>query len=569
MEIEKPKRIFVAEDQKVNAWEDIKMYFESLQKEPIETVSDLKTWLKKRSELDAFLEENLAWRYIKMTINTSDEAAANNYKQFITEINPHIAPEDHKLNEKMLDSPSIEDLEKESEAFFIMIRGVKKAAELFREENVPLQTEESEKAQVFGTIAGKQSIVHDGEEMTMQKAASLLREQDRALREEIFKKTSSRRLQDENELNDLFDELIALRTKIAKNAGFDNYRDYAFEAMGRFDYSVQDCLDFHQAVEHHIVPLCRDVMKERASKLGVDQLKPWDTQVDPEGKDPLKPFQTADELVKKTVSGFNHLDPFFGECIATLDQMGHLDLESKKGKAPGGYNYPLYEIGVPFIFMNAVGTAQDLITMVHEGGHAIHSILTKDLEYTSFKSFPSEVAELASMSMELLSMEHWDVFYEGEDLERARHEQITSTIKALPWIAQIDAFQHWIYTHPEHTRQERTDQWLDLSERFGTGLVDWSGYEDVLATNWQRQLHLFEVPFYYIEYGFAQLGAIAVWRNYSQNSSKALKDYREALSVGYQESIPSIYETAGIKFDFSDNYVKGLGDYLKTKMNPS
>jgi len=273
------------------------------------------------------------------------------------------------------------------------------------------------------------------------------------------------------------------------------------------------------------------------------------------------------ELIDSSIEVFTRLHPYFGECLSIMKEMGYLDLDSKQGKAPGGYNYPLYEIGVPFIFMNAVGTQRDLITMMHEGGHAVHSFLTRDLELTEFKDFPSEVAELASMSMELFTMDHWDVFYsDPEELRRAKLEQMQRVLSGLPWMATVDKFQHWIYENPEHTIEERQGAWMQIREEFSTGMVDNSGHEDRLGTLWHAQLHIFELPFYYIEYGFAQLGAIAMWRNYKKEPQKALQQYMDALSLGYTKSIPEIYEAAGIQFDFSTSYVMELADFVKNEI---
>jgi oligoendopeptidase F len=250
-----------------------------------------------------------------------------------------------------------------------------------------------------------------------------------------------------------------------------------------------------------------------------------------------------------------------------MEEMGHLDLDSKAGKAPGGYNYPLYEIGVPFIFMNAVGAQRDLVTMIHEAGHAVHSFLSRDLLLTGFKNLPSEVAELASMSMELLSMKEWGHFYaNADDLNRAKREQLEGVLKVLPWIAQIDAFQHWVYEHPTHTVEERHEHWTQLSKDFGTGLTDWTGYEDQISTSWHRQLHLFEVPFYYIEYGIAQLGALGVWMNSLTDFESGLTAYQEALKLGYTKSIPEIYETAAVPFDFSSERLKSLADFIQIEL---
>ena len=264
---------------------------------------------------------------------------------------------------------------------------------------------------------------------------------------------------------------------------------------------------------------------------------------------------------------FDTIDGYFGDCLRTMEEMKHLDLDSKQGKAPGGYNYPLYEIGVPFIFMNAVGAHRDLVTMVHEGGHAVHSFLSRKLKLTGFKNLPSEVAELASMSMELLSMDHWDeLYHDSEELKRAKVEQLETMLKLLPWIAQVDEFQHWLYENHEHSTKDRTTKWMELNAEYGTGLVDYTGYEDIISSSWQRQLHIFEVPFYYIEYGIAQLGAIAVWKNSLENKDAAIQNYKQALSLGYTRSIPEIYSAAGIRFDFSEDYLNELASFIQGKI---
>jgi oligoendopeptidase F len=459
------------------------------------------------------LEEDMAWRYIRMSIDTASDEHQKAYTFFVSEIQPKLAPIDDALNKKFIACPFHTELEKE-EAFAIHIRSVKSQLELYREENIAIQAFLAEKTQEFGTISGAQSIEHDGESITMQKAGLYLKEQDETLRKQVFEKMASRRSADIGGLDALFDTLIQKRTELAKNAGFENYRDYKFKEMGRFDYSKESCFEFHNSVEKHIVPLVKKIQKERLAKMNKVIFRPWDTAVNAEGKAPLKPFETGKEMLDGTIAVFDKINPEFSGFLKTMEEMKHLDLESKPGKAPGGYNYPLYESGAPFIFMNAVGSQGDLSTMIHEGGHAVHSFLTHDLELTAFKSFPSEIAELASMSMELLTMEHWDEFYDNtDDLIRAKKEQLQGTITLLPWIAQIDAFQHWIYENHKHTAAERTAYWMDLNKRFGTGLVDWTGHEETLASSWQRQMHLFEVPFYYIEYGIAQLGAIGVWKN--------------------------------------------------------
>lgn len=502
-----------------------------------------------------------------MTIDTRDDNLTKAYTFFVTEIQPKLAPYEDKLNKKLVDSPYLVEFQN-NEAYQIYFRSVQTALKLFREENISIEAELSEKSQLFGSISAAQSIEHNGEKLTMQKAASLLKENDEELRKSIFIKMAGRRSEDTKKLNELYTELILKRHQLALNAGFTNYRDYKFESMGRFDYTKEDCFAFHEAIKKQIVPLVKQIQLAKLNKLGKLKFKPWDLEVDPDGKAPLKPFDTGNQLLQGTVNMFQKIDSYFSDCLDTMNEMGHLDLDSKDGKAPGGYNYPLYEIGVPFIFMNSVGAQRDLVTMVHEGGHAVHSFLSRELELTGFKNLPSEVAELASMSMELLTMELWNEFYSNkDDFKRAKKEQLESILKILPWIAQIDEFQHWVYENPNHSHKERSKKWVELSKSYGTGLTDWTGFEDVQASSWQRQLHLFEVPFYYIEYGIAQLGALGVWKNSLNNKEMAIEHYKNALRLGYTRSIPEIYETAGIRFDFSENYLKELADFVRNELN--
>jgi oligoendopeptidase F len=566
MKIEKNPRTFIAEDLKINAWENIKPYFDNLLIRDLNSKVDFEKWLKDRSELDAVLEEDMAWRYIRMSIDTTNEGFSSAYNLFVTKIQPELAPLDDQLNRKLVDCP-FKDEFKNDEAYKIYFRATEVQLNLFREENVTIEAELNEKAQQYGAISAAQAIEHNGEKLTMQKAVQLLKEQDENLRKEVFEKIAARRREDTEKLDALYTELIQKRHELAVNAGFENFVDYKFQALGRFDYSKQDCFAFHNAIKTLIVPIVKVIQQKRLTLLGKDNFKPWDLEVDPEGKGPLKPFQTGKEMLDGTIGIFDKIDSYFGNCLRTMDEMGHLDLDSKPGKAPGGYNYPLYEIGVPFIFMNAVGAQRDLVTMVHEGGHAVHSFLSRDLKLTGFKNLPSEVAELASMSMEMLTMNYWDAFYPNEDdLKRAKREQLEGILKILPWIAQIDAFQHWIYTNVNHSVAERHAYWRLLSTEFGTGLTDWTGFEDQIATSWQRQLHLFEVPFYYIEYGIAQLGALGVWKNSIMNFEQAVIDYKEALKLGYTKSIPEIYATANVKFDFSENYLKELADFIQIEL---
>ena len=563
--LKRPKRIFLPEDFKIKDWESLKPFLDELLERELDTEEKLWQWFKDKSELEAVLEEDAAWRYINMTCDTNSEKKLKAYEFFVQEIQPHLQPYEDKLNKKALSSPFIEKIDKEG--FSILLRGMKKEVELFREENIPLFTQLQTESQKFGAITGAMTVEVDGEEKTLQQASVYLKSPDRNKREEVYRLIAERRLQDAEKLDALFTSLIEKRDQVGRNAGFENYRDYMFESMGRFDYTPQDCFDFHNAIEKEVVPLLAKQAEERKEKLGVDPLRPWDGAVDPEGKEPLKPVKDGEELIEKSIECFYKLDDYLGERLAIMRKMEHLDLDSRKGKAPGGYNYPLDEIGVPFIFMNSSGQVRDLVTMVHEGGHAVHSFVTRDLELTSYKHTPSEVAELASMSMELISMDHWDLFFDKEeDLIRAKREHLEDIVGTLPWVATIDAFQHWIYENPNHTIEDRNAAWNKVQDRFSSGKTSWEGLQQIKDKTWQKQLHLYEVPFYYIEYGMAQLGAIAVWKNYKENPDKGLKQYLDALKLGYTKSIGEIYETAGIKFDFTAGYIKELMQFLNSEL---
>jgi oligoendopeptidase F len=558
------QRRFLPNKIKITSWDILAPYFNQLLERPINSINDLENWLKDRSELEAFVSEDLAWRYVKMTCNTEDKELENAYLFFVTEIEPQISPINDKLNRKLVESPFINELEEEK--YFIYLRGIKKEIEIFREENVPLISEIAIESQKYGSIIGGLTVEIEGKELTLQQAANFLKNPDRAKREAAFIKINDKRLAHAQELDELFNKLIALRNQVALNASFENYRDYMFAALGRFDYAPKDCFAFHAAIQQEVVPLIKQFNEKRTKELGY-QLRPWDLEVDTQNREALEPFTSGSDLLDKTVKCFRKVDDYFAWCIETMDNMQRLDLESRKGKAPGGYNYPMAETSVPFIFMNAASSTRDVETMVHEGGHAVHSFLSKDLELAAFKNCPSEVAELASMSMELISYDGQDEFYRTpEELKRAKEEHLEGIIKVLPWIATIDKFQHWIYTHPKHTADERKLYWIELSKEFGTGMVDWSGYEQVQSYTWQKQLHLFEVPFYYIEYGMAQLGALGVWRNFLTDKSKAVKQYKEALSLGYTKPIGEIYKTAGVEFNFSDTYIKSLMEFVKAEL---
>ncbi|NMN39829.1 M3 family oligoendopeptidase [Pedobacter sp. SG918] len=562
--ITKKPRTYIPQELNIT-WENLEPLFTELQNREITSAVELEHWLKDRSELEAALEEDFAWRYIRMSCDTANEELVKNFQYFATEIEPKISPLANELNKKFVDSPFMDDLDKEK--YFVYSRAIKKALELYRDENIELFTELQVKQQKYQGITGAMSVELNGQEYTLEQASIFIKDLNREVRENAWKTIQQRRLVDKDDLNILFDELIKLRNQVALNAGFENYRDYMFQALGRFDYTPQDCYDFANAIEKEIVPILKEQAEKRREALGLEVLKPWDLEVSISGKPALKPFNNGEELIDKSIACFNAIDEKLGSKLATMKANNLFDVESRKGKAPGGYNYPLAETGAPFIFMNSANSLRDLTTMVHEGGHAIHTFLTANLELNDFKHCPSEVAELASMSMELISMDKWDVYFDNEeDLNRAKKEQLADVLKTLPWVAVIDQFQHWIYTNPNHTAADREETFKQIFNRFGAGFADWTDLEQQFGNGWQKQLHLFEVPFYYIEYAIAQLGAIAVWKNYKENPEKALNRYLAALSLGYTKPMNEIYETAGIKFDFSAEYVKELANFVKTEL---
>lgn len=546
-------------------WDNLSPILDELLERPIANVQELEKWLKDKSELEAALEEDFAWRYIRMSCDTANEKLVADFQYFATEIEPKISPIANLLNQKFNDSPFIDELDQEK--YFVYIRAIRKAIEIYREENVELLTKLQVAQQRYQGITGAMSVEINGQEYTLEQASNFIKDTDRAVRQQAWETIQQRRLVDKDDLNILFDELLVMRHQVALNAGFENYRDYMFQALGRFDYTPQDCYHFHEAIEKQVVPILKEQAQKRADALGLTTLKPWDMEVSTTGKAALKPFKNGTELIDKSIECFNAIDPKLGQMLATMKANNLFDVESRKGKAPGGYNYPLAETGAPFIFMNSAGSLRDLTTMVHEGGHAIHTFMTAKLELNDFKHCPSEVAELASMSMELISMDYWNVYFDNEeDLLRAKKEQLADVLKTLPWVAVIDQFQHWIYTNPGHNAADREETFKQIYARFGTGFADWEGQEAEFGNLWQKQLHLFEVPFYYIEYAIAQLGAIAIWKNYKENPQKALEQYLAALALGYTKPINEIYETAGIKFDFSLSYIQELASFVKDEL---
>jgi oligoendopeptidase F len=564
-DIQKIQRHYLPNDFVVTDWQGLEPFFKELVERKIDDPAALEQWLQDQSELEAVVSEDACWRQIRMTCDTENKALEDAFNFYCMEIQPRIQPYADTLNKKLVNHPLVSTLGKDK--YFTYLRTLRKSIELFREENIPIQAELAVKQQHFGVITGKMTVNIKGQEYTLQQATKFLESHDRSLREEAYRKIQERRLQDKEELNSLFNELVQKRHQVAVNAGFENYRDFRFKELGRFDYTKEDCFAFHEAVKQHVLPLVNVIYEKKRQKLGVERLRPWDIEAEPEGTPALQPFKGSDELIRKSIECFSKLRPFFGQCLVKMNELKHLDLESRIGKAPGGYNCPLAESGAPFIFMNAAGQMQDLTTMVHEGGHAVHSFLAHPLPLTGFKEYPMEIAEVASMAMELFTMDHWDVFFQDSvQLQRAKEHQLERVITIFPWIATVDKFQHWIYKHPTHSPEERTAAWQRILAEFSDGVIDYSGLDTYRSNLWQRQLHLFEVPFYYIEYGIAQLGAIGMWMQYKKDPQQALDNYCKALSLGGTQTLPQLFETAGLKFDFSPAQIKTLMDFVKGEM---
>jgi oligoendopeptidase F len=565
-DISKVRRNYLPADFVITDWAGLQPHFIELAERKINNAEALEKWLQDVNELEAVVSEDACWRQIRMTCDTANKELEEAFNFFYMEIQPQIQPYSDILNKKLVDSPFVSSLDQDT--YFTYLRNVKKNIELFREANIPIQAEINVLQQQYGQIAGKMMVEIDGKEFTLQQAAKYLEDPDRTKREEVYRKINDRRLQDKDSLDKLFTELVQKRHQVAVNAGFENYRDYKFVEMGRFDYTPAQCEQFHEAVAQHVMPLVDEIFIAHKEKLQLDTLRPWDTEAEPIGIKPLQPFDGGQDLLNKSIACLNELDPFFADCIRKMESIKHLDLESRKGKAPGGYNMPLAESGAPFIFMNAAGQMSDVTTMVHESGHAVHSFLAHPLALNGFKEYPTEMAEVASMAMELFTMDHWHVFFTNEqDLKRAKRHHLERVITIFPWIATIDKFQHWIYENANHTVQERTEAWMNILNEFSSSAINYSGLMPYRNIGWQRQLHLFEVPFYYIEYGIAQLGAIGMWMQYKQDKEKAISNYIHALSLGGTKTLPDLYKAAGLSFDFSPEKIKTLMDFVRQELS--
>lgn len=547
---------FVPADIDATNWDNLQPYYQQLLDREFKCSGCLEQFLLDRSELDAAASEAGSNLYITMTCNTEDKNAKDAFLSFVENVEPELKKLGFELNKKVVSSQHIDSLDKDR--FGVLIRDWCADVEIFRDENVPLQTEDTKLGQEYAELCGAMMVNFDGEERTMPQMGMYQQDQDRSVREASWRAVAERRLQDRDAIDGIFDKMVANRNQTAQNAGFEEYRGYMFAVKHRFDYTPEDCIAFHDAIDEACMPIVRALAKERKEALGVDTLRPWDIAVDPHGHAALKPFDSADDLIEKTSKLFHRMDTELGDMFDTMRDGGYsLDLDSRKGKAPGGYQASRDRQRKPFIFMNAAGLPRDLDTMVHEAGHAFHYMLCRHDDLVWYRGAPLEFAEVASMSMELLAYPFLDEFYSPEEIKRAIKKHLEGIVSTLTWVATIDAFQHWIYLNPEHTREERTAHWLELGERFGGG-VDWTGLEAEQEAVWHRQLHPFEVPFYYVEYGIAQLGALQMWLKYIENPKEAIAAYKNGLELGASKTLPSLFEASGLKFDFTTDMVSTL-----------
>ncbi|MFT5165343.1 MAG: oligoendopeptidase F [Saprospiraceae bacterium] len=564
--LEPRQRKYLPEELRVTVWSKLKPYYNELAHRDISAVSDLERWIYDWNEINALVREEISWRYIHLSRSMDDERPEELYNYIVQRILPKVTEMDHALHIRLLESPFKNELN--TEQFGIYLRGIQNSLAIYQPENVLLFTAIKIKSKEYGKLVSQMMIEKGGKNLTIQETTKSLESLDRRERESGYKKIGDCFLESEQQLDGIFNELVSMRNQLAKNAGFDNFRDFRFRELGRFDYTVKDCERFHKSIKQQVVPIVNDLYKLRKKILKLDTVRPWDIKVAVEGTDHLEPFKDTEDLVKKTIHCLSGVHPFFGNCLTILQEMKHLDLETRKGKQPGGYNMPLLMTGVPFVFMNASNSLKDLLILTHECGHAVHSFSTRQYQLNSIKTCPAEVAELAAMSMELFAMEHWDVIFNNPEEERiARLQQLERVLTILPWIGQVDEFQHWVYTHPDATEAERKIHWKSLSKEYTPDIINMSGCEKYIESSWHRQLHIFELPFYYIEYAMAQLGAIALWKNYRENPVETIDRFTYALGLGYSKTIPEIYEAAGISFDFSEIYIRSIIGFLREEID--
>ncbi len=560
-------RQFVPDRAELTDKETVALLFGQLLNRPVRSSTDMEQLIRDRSEMEAAIAQTRSILYIQMTCQTDDPEKAKAYQNFIESVSPTIRSLSDQLDRKMIET--VDALPFAEPAYDVYFRKMRSDIEIFREANIPLQTEESLLSQQYQTVTGAMTVSFQGKEHTIPQMARFYLDTDRTVREQAWLAVAERYLQDQNVLDDIFDKMVSLRDRVGRNSGFGNYRDYKFREYHRFDYTPQMCRQYHDAVEKHMVPLLRQMHQVRAEQLGLESLRPWDIQCDPLGRPALKPAENPEQFADGLCTMFCRVDAELGGQFQMMRTEGLLDLESRKGKAPGGYQATLYEARKPFIFGNTNGTDNDLHLLAHEGGHAFHTLACAHHALMDYRHAPMEFCEVASMSMEFLSAACLDVFYDRDEQQRWWRDKMESTVRLLIQVAIFDAFQHWLYENPSHTRSQRQQQWVDLNIRFGSDVEDWGGLDAFRRSQWHRVLHFFQVPFYYIEYGIAQLGALGMWAQAQADAAAAVRHYKQALALGGSRPLPELFAAAELAFDFSEKTIAPLAERIRSQWHPT
>jgi len=545
-------------------WEDLAPYYGDLEQEPI-TKENIENWMSRWTIISEIQDELYNRAYVATSVNTADEEAEKRFDAYMEEIYPNVMEAEQKLKKKLIASGLT------VAGFEIPMRNMRAQAELFREENIPLRVEEEKLANQFDKIIGAQTVQWKGAEKTVRQMEVVLRDRDSQTRLEGWKTMADRQLEDRKAINDLWVQFMELREKIAANAGLPSFREFRWKELLRFDYCVADCKSFQHAIEEAVVPVANRLAERRKKALGLDRLKYCDTLVDLADAEPLKPFSDVDELKRGAKAIFSKVHPQFGAYFSQMEDEGHLDLENRKNKAAGAYCTDFAYTKRPFVFANAVGIHDDVQSVLHEGGHAFHSFESFKLPYFQQRAesaIPIEFAEVASMGMEFLSLRYLSKkhggFYSNSEAARAQSEHLEQSLLFWPYMAMVDAFQHWAYENPQAGKDPDAcdEKWSALEDRFRP-YIDWSGYENVKMTGWHRKPHIHQTPFYYVEYGLAQLGAAQIWLHAAQDENRAVAMYRNALSLGGTVSLPSLFAAAGIKFSFDEQTLRQAAERME------
>ncbi|NRQ69412.1 M3 family oligoendopeptidase [Bacillus cereus] len=526
---------------------------------------DLENWLKEQSKVIWEIEEQLRLHYIAFQCNTDDEEIKDTFEHDQQFVKPLLKRYQNLLDNKYLESPF--RMELDSNVYGLLDTKIKNAQRLFCEENIELEIQEDKLVTEYFEITGGLSAIWDGEEKTITELQSYLQDSNRDIRKKAKTIISEQFLSVEKELQNILNQLVEIRHQKAKNIQLENYRDYMFKKYERFDYSAIDCYELAASIRKYVVPLKDKIMLEKKEKLQVDTLRPWDVSAVTPDQKVLKPIANENDLIEKSTHIFNKLDVEFSALLNRMYKHNCLDLTSRKGKAAGGFCEYLPASQLSYIFMNLNYTQDDIITFIHEMGHSIHNELIKPLELRQYIEIPAETAELASMTMELFSLNYWDTFYtDKKDLKQAKINFFKDVISYLPIMLIVDQFQHWLYENPIHTSEERNEKYLQLQKHYQSSVIHIDGYENWIATSWLPVLHIFEVPFYYIEYAIAQLGALQMYKQYKEDPKQTLENYKKALSLGSSQSIKEVYDAAGIRFDFSGETIKELMLFVEKEL---